>query len=501
MKRMVSVLMVVVVLLGIATPVFAAPPNPGSGSTNFTVQNLDEVEDANVQADYVNQSGEVDASVPKTIGPLASDGFPAADSGLDDGWLGSVVVSADKEIVAFAQMIWQGGDSADGKTAGAYNGFTAGADTLYLPSLANRDAQFSRISVQSAAAPSTTQSVGFTITFYDREGNVSGTINDTVLEGAQKTYDLSLSGVGGSGIPDLDPANAVNDWLGSAIIEATTAGTPLAAVATMHWRDYAGAYSAVTSGGTLANLPSATRRYIDGQWVQYTGVVVQNLDPTTDAELTVTWYDRLGAELISFNDTVPANSSHGYNTRFTSTSNIPVDPAVFEAAIGNDWNGSVVIECTNGVDIVAVANLQWTAAFGGTLAASAYTSAPGGYETVYIPANFRLLSGSTWLQYTGLIVQNVGTTACEDFDVTWIMRGETTPALTFQDSLDPNISHGYNTRVGADMTSLAPNYATALTGDFRGSVTISAPGCELVAIHNTVWPFWTDNTTYEGFGR
>lgn len=501
MKQMVSILVVAVVLLGMATPVFAAPPNPGSGSTNFTVQNLDAAGDAAVQADYVNQSGEVDASPNKTIGPLASDGFPASASGLDDGWLGSVVVSADKEIVAFAQMIWQSGDSADGKTAGAYNGFTAGADKLYLPSLANRDSQFSRISVQSAEAPSTVDSVAFTITFYDRDGNISGTINDTVLKGAQQTYDLSLSGVTGSGIPDLDPVNATNDWLGSAVIEAADAGTPLAAVATMHWRDYAAGYSAVSGGGTIANMPSATRRYISAQWVQYTGVVVQNLDAATAAELTVTWYDRLGNELISFDDTIPANSAHGYNTRFTSGSQIPVDPAVFEAAIGDDWNGSVVIEATNGVDIVAVANLQWTAAFGGTLAASAYTSEPAGYETVYVPANFRLTDASGWLQYTGLIVQNVGTTACTDFDVTWIMRGESTPALTFQDSLDPNISHGYNTRVGADMGTLAPTYAAALTDNFRGAVTISAPGCELIAIHNTVWPYWTDNTTYSGFGR
>jgi hypothetical protein len=498
MKRLTAVFLSLLLVLTTVGATMAAPPNPGSGGTNFTVQNLDAVDDAAVRADYISQTGAVAAFKEKTIAALGSDGFPIDDSGLPDNWIGSVVVSADKKIVAFAQMIWQGGDPgdgsvSDGKTAGAYNGFEAGAAKLYLPSLASRDAQFSRVSVQSAAAPSTTETVAFSIKFYDRDGALTHTINDTVYKGAQKTFSLSPA----------DMAALGGNWLGSAVIEATDGTSPLAAAATMHWRLYAAGYSAVPSGGTKVYLPSATRRIPTGvTWLQYTGVVVQNLDATTAATVTVTWYDRMGTELYSFDDPIPANSAHGYNTRFVDTSQVPVaDQTALPAALGDNWNGSVVIE-SNGPDIIAVANLQWTDAHPAKAAASAYTSGVGGTATVYLPATFRRVSGTTWIQYTGAIVQNVGTTACNDFDVSWYIRGTAAPVLTYQDSLDPSISHGYNTQFGAAGSDFpAGADVTLLTDDFRGAVTISAPGCELMAIHNTVWPAWTDSTTYNGFGE
>lgn len=498
MKRLTALFLSLVLVLTTVGATMAAPPNPGTGGTNFTVQNLDPAEAANVHADYVSQSGAISAYKDKTISSLGSDGFPISDSGLPDNWIGSVVVSADKKIVAFAQMIWEGGNpgdgtTSDGKTAGAYNGFEAGAAKLYLPSLASRDAQFSRVSVQSAAEPSTTETVAFSIKFYDRDGALTHTINDNVYKGAQKTYSLSPA----------DMADLGGNWLGSAVVEATDGTSPLAAAATMHWRLYAAGYSAVPSGGTKVYLPSATRRIPTGvTWLQYTGVVVQNLNATTAANVTVTWYDRDGTQLHQFVDPIPANSAHGYNSRFVDTSQVPdSSKATLAADLGDNWNGSVVIE-SDGPDIIAVANLQWTDDHPAKAAASAYTSGVGGTPIVYLPATFRRVSGTTWVQYTGAIVQNVGDTACTNFDVNWYIRGEATAALTYQDSLEPSISHGYNTQFGSSGSDF-PNTAdvTLLTDDFRGAVTISAPGCELMAIHNTVWPAWTDNTTYNGFGE
>lgn len=487
MKKVTAVLVVVVMLLGLVPMAIAAPPNPGSGSTNFTVQNLGGAE-ATVTAAYVNPLGEIDASIPKPIASLASDGFPAAQSGLDDGWIGSVVVSADQEIVAFAQMLWVGGTA--GNTVGAYNGFTEGSPVLYLPSLASRTPQYSVISVQSAEAPAIGETVAFTIEFYDREGDLSHFINDTVVKGAQVSYSLS---------PD-DMAQLGGNWLGSAVIQAADDTSPLAAVATMHWNQYSAAYSAVTGGGTRISLPSATRRKPTGPWLQFTGVVVQNLDATQEAEVKVIWYDRDGSELHSFETEIPANSAHGYNTRFVEQSQIPTLEAAFDAAIGDNFNGSVVIESKNDAEIVAVANLQWTADHPARAAASAYTSESSGYETVYVPATFRRVGGAGWIQFTGLIVQNVGTTACENFTVSWVARDTGQEVMSFQDSLDPNIAAGYNTNVGADIPANV-NFAELLTNDFRGAVTIEADGCELIGIHNTVWPVQTDSSTYNAFGR
>jgi hypothetical protein len=502
MRRLTILVISLILVLSTVSVTIAAPPDPGIGNTNFTVQNLDAIQSARVRAIYVSPTGEEAVSRSKTISAWGSDGFPISESGLPDNWIGSVVVSADKKMVAFAQMLWDGGSPgdgtvADGKTAGAYNGFGVGSSRLYLPSLASRDPQFSRISVQSAAPPTLSEEVSFSIKFYNRNGQLDHTIEDTIPNGAQESYSLSPADM-----PELG-----GNWLGSAVIEATDNVSPLSAVATMHWRLYAAAYSAVPEGSTKIYLPSATRRVPSGDtllleaWLQYTGVVVQNLDRAAIATVTVTWYDRLGNKLHQFVDSIPANSAHGYNTRFVDESQVPeASKNTLPAALGDNWNGSVVIE-SNGPEIIAVANLQWTESHPAKAAASAYTSGVGGSAVVSLPATFRRIDSSNWLQYTGAIVQNIGATPCDEFEVNWYIRGQAEPVLTYYDSLDPRISHGYNTRFGSAGSDVPEGVdVTQLTNDFRGSMIINGPGCELLAIHNTVWPAWTDSTTYNGLG-
>jgi hypothetical protein len=491
MKRIVTLLLALSLLLVSVTPALAQL-NPGSAVVNFTVQNLDAANDANVQATYINQSGGVAARVPASgslqIDPESSLGFPANQSGLPSGFEGSAIVSGDRELAGFAQVLFSGGTSADGKVLTAYEAFSAGANKLYFPSLAARaNRQFSTLTIMSAENPSTSESINFSIKFYDRSGNLNKTVNDSVRKGSQKTFNL-LS----QGLPTTTPPG--DGWLGAAVVESAS---PIAGVALTHWDQYSAGYSGVTGGGTKAFLPSGTRRLPGGNWEQFTSVQVQNLDAADAANVTVRWFDRTGALLHSFNDSIPANSSKGYNTRFTN-SNVPDHTALFND-LGSDWNGSVVVESTNGKEIVAIANLQWTAASGPGESASAYASEPAGTATIYVPGAFRRVSGSTWEQYTGLIVQNVGGAACNNFDVIWKDRDGNTK-LSYKDSLAQNISHGYNTRVDSDLTALGQNPAN-LGNQFRGSVTFKAPGCSLVAIHNTLFPEWTDSSTYNAFGK
>ena len=491
MKRFVTPLLALSLFLMSVTPALAQL-NPGSAVVNFTVQNLDAAADANVQATYVNQSGGVAVRVPASgsikIPKESSLGFPASQSGLPSGFEGSAIVSGDRELAGFAQVLFSGGTSSDGKTLAAYNAFTAGATKLYFPSLAARaNRQFSTLTIMSAENPSTTELINFSIKFYDRNGNLNTTVNDSVRKGSQKTFNLL-----NQPLPTTTPPG--DGWLGSAVVESAS---PIAGVALTHWEQYSAGYSGVTGGGTTAFLPSGTRRLPAGPFEQFTAIQVQNLDPAAAADVTVRWFDRTGALLHSFTDSIPANSSKGYNTRF-DTSNVPNHTALFNA-LGNNWNGSVVIESTNGKNIVAIANLQWTAISGPGESASAYASAPEGKATIYVPGAFRRVSGSTWEQYTGLIVQNVGGAACNNFDVIWKDR-DGIVKLDHKDSLAPNISHGYNTRVDSDLTALGENPAD-LGNQFRGSVTFKAPGCSLIAIHNTLFPEWTDSSTYNAFGK
>jgi len=491
MKKVVFVLVsLLLVGLMVASTSAQGGINPGIGNVNFTVMNISPSTEANVIASYIAQDGTEASSVQKVLQPQSSQGFPITESGLPDtSWAGAAIASADQEIVAFAQIKWEHGSSTDGKTAAAYNGFSQGAGTLYFPSLAARSGkQFSQLIIQSAEAASAGATTSFTIKFYDRNGNQSiADVPGTVNKGAQTTIDL-LDDVS---LPVTDPPG--DGWLGSAVVESAD---PIAGVAVTHWQQYSAAYSAVIGGGQFAYLPSATRRLPTGTWLQYTAVIVQNLDQSSAADVTARWYDRNGNELYSFDDTIPANSSHGYNTRHTA-GDIP-NPTALHNALGADWNGSVVIESTSGADIVGIVNLQWTGDHPAGAGASAYYSEPQGYAEVFVPAIFRRVSGGTWLQYTGLIVQNVGATACSNFDVEWRNR-DGDLLMSYQDSLNPNIAHGYNTKVGADIP--AGENLNDLGSSLNGSVYINAPGCELIGIHNTVWPVWTDSTTYNLFGK
>ncbi|MFQ5578156.1 MAG: hypothetical protein ACE5G8_14320, partial [Anaerolineae bacterium] len=414
---------------------------------------------------------------------------------------GSVVASSEREVASVVQVRWEGGTSADGKTAAAYNSSTRGTNKLYFPSLAARPGkQFSRITIQSAAQPSTSQTADITIRYYSRDGTLNATFTDTLFLGAQQTYDLSLTDQDPNDkVPDNLPPFTVDGWLGAAIVESNS---PIVGTTSMHWQDYSAAYTAPTGGGTKIYLPSGTRRKPLQRpgfepWLQYTSIIVQNLDAAATANVKLTWFDRLGNTLHVFTDTIPANASHGYNTRFTG-SNVP-DHTALHTALTDDWNGSLAIESlAPGAEIIAIANLQWTEDHPTKAAASTYASEAAGYTRLFAPAAYRRGAGVNWAQYTGLIVQNIGQGACNNFAVQWRDRNNV-KVLEYADTLPVNIAHGYNTRFGADVPVTSD--VADLTGDFLGSVYIDAPGCSLIGIHNTVWPAWTDGTTYNTVGQ
>ena len=133
MKRFLTPILSAVLVLALLTVASAqGTPNPGVGNVNLTVMNMDAADDASVQVSYINTSGVVDSSKSTVLAARSSEGFPITQSNLPDGWSGSAIVSSDKQIVAFAQARWEYGSSADGRTAGAYNGFVQGANKLYF---------------------------------------------------------------------------------------------------------------------------------------------------------------------------------------------------------------------------------------------------------------------------------------------------------------------------------------------------------------------------------
>jgi len=84
-------------------------------------------------------------------------------------------------------------------------------------------------------------------------------------------------------------------------------------------------------------------------WTGYSGLIVQNLDPDNEADVHVKFLKSDGTVGVEFDDTIPANSSHGYNTRY----NAAVPASTFNV-LGNNWSGPAIITTDNPVGIVGI---------------------------------------------------------------------------------------------------------------------------------------------------
>ncbi len=483
MKKRVSLLTVLSVLVIISmmtVGLVAAAPNPGNGSTDIRVMNTNtnlSASAAQVIVDYYNTSGTVERSVHYNVPSLGSHDFLASASGLGDGFNGAAVISSDQQLASVAYIHWTGGQSHDGTTAAAYNGFSTGATTMYCASLAARPAQSSKIAIQNAD----TGSASVKVHFYDRSGNewTGGPINKTIPQGASKVVDLSTLN-----LPTTTPPG--DGWLGSVKVESTNS-KKIAAVVTLFWNDFSSAYNCVPSGTTTLNFPDVKRRYIHNTWAQYGGNIVQNLS-TSPAHIHAHWVNRSGTELYSFDDTIPAMSSHGYNTRWDA--NTPNPSALF-TALGDD--AQIGLKITSDQPLAGVYNSLTVS--GSNKRASSYIAEGAGSTHLFFPAAYRLKAGSAFTKFSALLVYNPGTTAAT-VTLHWYDQSGT-EKYSFSDTIPGGSSHGYNTRYGANVPNPTALY-NALGDNFKGAVYVSSTAL-VVGLSNTNYA--DQQATYNAFGQ
>ncbi len=475
MRRVRTLMFVVAALLVVASMTMAAAgPNPGSGSTDVRFTNVTE-SNAVVTIDYYNTSGTIEATRNANVNAHGSFDFLASNSGLGDGWNGAGVISSDQEGASVAFIYWTGGQSADGTTAAAYSGVAEGATTLYCPSLAARNnIQKSLIAVQNAD----TGDASVKLEFFDRAGNAwSGNpVTANIPAGASKVWDLT-----DLGLPVTTPPG--DGWLGSVKISSTN-GKKLAAVVTMLWRDFSQAYNCLSGGDTELVFPNIKRRYIAGKWAEDGGNIIQNLGTST-ANITVTFLDRAGNVVYSFDDTIAPNAAKGYNTRFCS--NYPANLCqrtspnhsgpVFDA-LGDDFVGGLRVRSNNGQPLAAVyLGRSFSAGGSNTPRASMYQAegTSSGSTHIFYPAVYRIKSGSTWARYTSVFVQNVSNSAAH-VTVKWY-RKDGSLAYQFTDTIPAGTNHGFNTRFKASLKDREDVYnalMNALGDNFQGSVEVTS---------------------------
>ncbi len=153
----------------------------GSYDSALYVQNLDPTNTANITIRFYDNSGTETYSTTDSISALASKGYwlPAI-APLGTSWVGGVKVESDHDIVAV-------GRPHVGSQVMAYNGFVSGSVNAYVPMLF-RDAfggsYDSALYVQNVSGGT----ANVTIKFYDTDGNLSCTVNDSISALASKGW-------------------------------------------------------------------------------------------------------------------------------------------------------------------------------------------------------------------------------------------------------------------------------------------------------------------------
>ena len=466
--RVLGAIAAALALLLICSIALASYPSQsiGQGSSDIWVMNLNETEDANVVATYIDQDGNVDASVGGTIDPLGNTSFPAASSGLGDNWLGSMVLFSDKPLASVAELHWQNVPTGDGWSGGAYVGYSEGANEIFLSGLAKTNTHRSIFTIQCVD----TVDCEVSMTYRGVDGVIvaGSPFAETIEVDSQETFDLHDPSVNPN-IPTLPVL-----WYGS--LQATSA-QKIAGVITTHWAfGYAVASNALVPGtDTTIYFTSLNRRNFVGDWTSqsdWSGFTVQNLNGFPIDVYNSFYGTSGGPALLVFSDTIPAYASHNYNLRYGND----VDASTFDV-LGNLYLGTATVTSTHPI-VGAASGVRYPSqGLGG-----AYLGVPGGTDRLVFPVAYRVKSGSTWLNESALAVQNVNSTSAVTVTFSFL-NANGTVGVQFDDTIPAAAVHSYNTRYGGN-TPLGAATFDPLGDSWAGTIIVTAedPSGEITGV-------------------
>ena len=466
--RVLGAIAAALTLLLIASIALASYPSQsiGQGSSDIWVMNLNETEDANVVATYIDQDGNPDASLGGTIDPLGNNSFPASSSGLGDNWLGSMVLFSDKPLASVAELHWQNVPTGDGWSGGAYVGYSEGANEIYVPGAAKTPSHRSIVTIQCVD----TVDCEVSMTYRSVDGSLvaGGPFAETIEADSQESYDLHDPSLNPN-IPTLPEA-----WYGT--VRATSPQKIAGVIVNHTVYGYAVANNAIVPGDdTKIYFPALNKRNFGGEWMgqsDWSGFVVQNL---SDVEITA--YASLygmagGPPALTFSDTIPAYSSHGYNLRYGGD----VDPSLFDP-LGDVWLGTAIVSSTHPI-VGSSSGVRYPGGrFGG-----AHLAVSSGANRLVFPVNYRVKNGATWLSESALGVQNMDPSS--DVTVTLkYLNSDGTIGVQFQDTIPANSVHAYNTRYGGN-TPAGPATFEPLGDSWAGAVVVETeyPSGEITGV-------------------
>jgi hypothetical protein len=257
----------------------------GSYDSAFYIQNVHASNTANFTINFYDSTGELSCTHEDTLAPFASKGYwVPGETCLPDGWVGGVVVKSDQPIISV-------GRPHIGSQITTYNGFTAGSLASYVSMLfkgAFNGSYNSAFYIQNVNASNT---ANIAIKYYDSDGILNCTINDSIAPLASKGYWLP----GESCLPD--------GWVGEVVV---TSSQPIVTVGRPHIGTQVTTYSGFTAGTLNSYLPMLFKGAFDGSYDS--AFYVQNIESSA-AAVTIKFYDSLGTLTCTRSETLPAFST------------------------------------------------------------------------------------------------------------------------------------------------------------------------------------------------
>jgi len=411
MKRLVTLLMVIGMLLTSTIVVSAGYPDPGAGSTCVFMQNLSETDSAEINAIFTTgETGGTAATqdVSDNLAPFASARmlYTQFPSTIPNNWAGAVELQATAPLAAVATITWDNPAVSNSRAAGIYKGVDAPDTQAYLPYLAVRpNLQTSRITVQNTE----TQTVNITIHFYDLNGTQAPqTKTDSIPPKSEKTYRLDV----------IQPDFSATSGYGSAYV---TSDKKIAAIATLHWGanwSYASdCYSGVASGDTTLWIPGAFRRFNAGCgnhasascYTNFSVPVIQNLGDQP-ANVTIQFWKSDGTMSHQLTDTIAPKAAKQYNTAIKGT----LDQAMYDAMVadlGDYWNGSIKVISNNNQPLTGLCIYYATSTgVSDTMIYDAIRDNQATTKALSFPATYRKRTGGTDAMWSTAVIQNLSNT-------------------------------------------------------------------------------------------
>jgi hypothetical protein len=257
----------------------------GSYNSALYVQNVAS-NAASITIKYYDSEGNLKCTKNDTVDPLSSKGYwVPSETCLPDGWVGGAMVTSNQPIVTV-------GRPHVGNEVMTYNGFTGGSLVSYIPMLFNNTwgSYNSAFYIQNVHD---TYTANVTIKYYDNNGNLKCTKDDTIKPLASKGYWVPSE----TCLPD--------GWVGGVVV---TSDQPIVGVGRPHIGTQVTTYNGFTAGTINSYIPML----FNNTWGSYNAAFYLQNTAGNDAHVTIKYYSNLGTLNCTQTDTISSLASKGY---------------------------------------------------------------------------------------------------------------------------------------------------------------------------------------------